>query len=127
MLSFAALAAAAAEDEPEADDEDDEPDDDPSEPSAEEEVGDAEAVPLDEADAPGRVRLEPLPYGAEPEIPVAEGRPVAAPVAFEGATGDVGAEPSLADESVPELLVVAVVLTSVSPIWMDSYEPVRSP
>lgn len=117
VLSFAALAAAASVDELEADDdEDDEELDD-----EEEEVGDEEPVALD--DAPGPVKLEPLPYGAEPEMPdappVAEGRPDAVPEAFEGVTGDVGAEPASADDS--------VVLTAVSPSTIDSYEPVRSP
>lgn len=127
-LSFAALAAAAAVDELDADDDESDELDEPSELPDEEEVGDGELVPFAEPD--GRVRLEPLPYGAEPEIPdapaVAEGRTLAAPVAFEGVTGEVGAEPSLAEPSVPVELE-SVVLTSVSPFTMDWYEPVRSP
>lgn len=110
-------------DEPEADE--DEELDEPSELPEEEEVGDGEPVPFVE------VELEPLLYGAEPEMPdappVAEGRTVAVPEAFEGVTGEVGAEPSSADESEPVELELVVVLTSVSPSTMDSYEPVRSP
>lgn len=127
-VSFAALASAAAVDEPEADE--DEELDEPSELPEEEEVGDGDPVPFVADDAPGRVELEPLLYGAEPEMPdappVAEGRRVAVPEAFEGATGEVGAEPSSADESEPVELELVVVLTSVSPSTMDSYEPVRS-
>lgn len=120
--SFAALEAAESVDELEADDEDDDDElDESSPPAEEEEVGDGEPVALD--DAPGLVKLEPLPYGAEPEMPdappVAEGLPDAVPEAFEGVAGDVGAEPASADDS--------VVLTSVSPSTIDSYEPVRSP
>lgn len=128
-LSSAALAAAAAEDAPEADDDDDDELDEPSEPPEEEEVGDGEPVALE--DAPGLVELEPLLYGAEPEMPdappVAEGPPDTVPEAFEGTTGEVGDDPPSAEASVPLELELVVVLTSVSPSSMDSYEPVRSP
>lgn len=129
-VSFAALASAAAVDEPEADE--DEELDEPSELPEDEEVGDGEPVPFVADDAPVEVELEPLLYGAEPEMPDAppvaelEGRTVAVPEAFEGETGEVGAEPSSADESEPVELELVVVLTSVSPSTMDSYEPVRS-
>lgn len=127
-LSSAALAAAAAEDAPEADDDEDDELDEPSEPPEEEEVGDGEPVALE--DAPGLVELEPLLYGAEPEMPdappVAEG-PVALPEAFEGTTGEVGDDPPSAEASVPVEPELVVVLTSVSPSSIDSYEPVRSP
>lgn len=111
-VSFAALASAAAVDKPEADDDEDDELDEPSEPPEEEEVGDGEPVPFVE------VELEPLLYGAEPEMPdappVAEGRTEAVPEAFE-------------DESESVELELVVVLTSVSPSTIDSYEPVRSP
>ena len=120
--SFAALAAAAAVDELDADEDEDDELEEPPAPAAEEEVGEEEPVPFVEDDAPGLVKLEPLPYGAELEmpdaLPVAEGRTDAVPEAFDGATGEEGAEPESAD---------GLVMTSVSPSTMESADPVVSP